>query len=251
MLSGARKEAIKEILGQKKAVSVDELSKKFSVSSSTIRRDLKLLESTHILRRTHGGAVRWTTSFSSDTPSEKESYREISKIVKLALSQIRSKDTIYLDGGMITLMLARQLKKDLLLNVVTNSLKIAVELASLSQVSVTLTGGSLKLPEFTLEGPLSEAVLEKLNVNKSFIDGVSIDLEKGLTTDDVLNAQMKRMMIKKAAQTFVLATGKSFDKVAFTSVCSLAEIDTIITSRRLSNKIMDKFHQYNVKVIWG
>jgi len=251
MLSGARTEAIKEILGQKKAISVAELSRKFSVSASTIRRDLKVLESDHFLKRTHGGAVRWEPSLYSVELAEKESFREISKIAKHSLPIIKNKDTIYLDGGLITLALARLLKGEFSLNVVTNSIRIAIELASIREFNVALTGGSLKFPEFILQGPLSEKMLEQLYVNKCFIDGVSVDPEKGLTTDDVLNAQMKKEMIKKADKTFVLASAKNIGKVSFTSVCSLSGVDAIITNKRLNDKIMSEFQKHKVKVIWG
>ena len=250
MLSGARTEAIKEILEQKKAISVAELSRRFSVSSSTIRRDFKLLESAHFLKRTHGGAVRWEPSLYSVELAEKGSFREISKVAKHALSTIKNKDTIYLDGGLITLSLARLLRKDMYLNVVTNSVRIAIELASFREFNLALTGGNLKFPEFILQGPLSETMLEQLHVNKCFIDGVSIEPEKGLTTDNVLGAQMKRVIIKKADKRFVLATTKHFGRVSFTSVCSLSEVDVIITNKRPSDKIMSKLHRHKVKVMW-
>ena len=69
MLFGARTEAIKELLTQKKAITVAELSRKFSVSPSTIRRDLRFLESARLLKRTHGGAVRWDASLYSPLSS--------------------------------------------------------------------------------------------------------------------------------------------------------------------------------------
>ncbi len=251
MLSGERTEAIKEILSQKRSVSVADLSRKLSVSPSTIRRDLKLLESAYCLRRTHGGAIPWEASFYSDLEEGKESYREISKVAKLAFSLIKPKDSIYLDGGSITLSLARLLKNDLNVGVITNSLKIAMELAARGNINLSLTGGNLKLPEFTLQGPLTEVTLNRLHVNKAFLDGVSLDFDKGLTTDDLLGAQMKAMMIKKADKTFVLATAKHFGQVSFASVCPLAEVHSIVTNRRLSNKIMNQLHRYKVSVRWG
>ena len=251
MLSGARTETIKELLEQKKTVSVDELSRRFSVSPSTIRRDFKLLESAHFIRRTHGGAIRWEAALYPAWPPEKESYREISRIAKLALSLIKTKDTVYLDGGIITLALARLLKENMFLNVITNSLKITLELAVRRQINLTLTGGKLKSPELTLQGPLSEIILGQLHVNKSFIDGVAVDSEKGLTAGDVLSARMKRIMIDKADKAFVLTASKHFGEVSFASVCPLKEVDSIITNKRLSNRVMSQLHQHKVNVIWG
>ena len=51
-----RQDAIMKLLLQKKAVAVDELSKLFSVTPTTIRRDLLELEANHQIRRSRGYA---------------------------------------------------------------------------------------------------------------------------------------------------------------------------------------------------
>ena len=56
MLAVARKTQIKDILLEKKSVTVVELSKRFSVTEETIRKDLQQLENEGFLSRTYGGA---------------------------------------------------------------------------------------------------------------------------------------------------------------------------------------------------
>ena len=56
MLAVTRKSEIKDIVLEKKSVTVTELAKIFSVTEETIRRDLKQLESEGFLTRTYGGA---------------------------------------------------------------------------------------------------------------------------------------------------------------------------------------------------
>ena len=56
MLAITRKNKIKEIIIQKKSVTVSELSKTFNVTEETIRRDLQLLEEEGFLKRIYGGA---------------------------------------------------------------------------------------------------------------------------------------------------------------------------------------------------
>ncbi len=56
MLALTRKNKIKEIILEKKNVTVSELSRQFSVTEETIRRDLKALEEAGVLTRTYGGA---------------------------------------------------------------------------------------------------------------------------------------------------------------------------------------------------
>ena len=56
MLAVARKTKIKDLLLEKKSVTVTELSKKYNVTEETIRRDLQQLENEGFLTRTYGGA---------------------------------------------------------------------------------------------------------------------------------------------------------------------------------------------------
>ena len=56
MLALTRKNQIRELILEKKNVTVSELAKLFSVTEETIRRDLKSLEESGVLIRTYGGA---------------------------------------------------------------------------------------------------------------------------------------------------------------------------------------------------
>ena len=56
MLVITRRSQIKEILLARKSITVSELSKIFSVTEETIRRDLQQLENSGFLTRTYGGA---------------------------------------------------------------------------------------------------------------------------------------------------------------------------------------------------
>lgn len=57
MLVAERHRKIVEIVNKKLSVRVSELSKMFSVTEETIRRDLEKLEKEGRLLRSHGGAV--------------------------------------------------------------------------------------------------------------------------------------------------------------------------------------------------
>ena len=56
MLPLERQNQILEILNTRHAVTVDELCALLYSSGATIRRDLQILETSGLIRRTHGGA---------------------------------------------------------------------------------------------------------------------------------------------------------------------------------------------------
>ena len=56
MLAIERRNKTKEIITEKKSITVVELAEMFDVTEETIRRDLKILEEENFLTRTYGGA---------------------------------------------------------------------------------------------------------------------------------------------------------------------------------------------------
>lgn len=57
MLVAERQKKIVELVNERLSIRVSELSKIFSVTEETIRRDLEKLEKENLLMRSHGGAV--------------------------------------------------------------------------------------------------------------------------------------------------------------------------------------------------
>ena len=61
MLLAEREEIILSLVQRQGVVSVHDLADACEATEVTIRRDLTRLEARNLLRRTHGGAVRWTS----------------------------------------------------------------------------------------------------------------------------------------------------------------------------------------------
>ena len=81
MLPLERQNRILEILAVRKAASVEELCRELYSSGATIRRDLAYLESSGLLCRTHGGAVRMEESGRDFPLLLRESENTVSKAV--------------------------------------------------------------------------------------------------------------------------------------------------------------------------
>ena len=96
-----RRLKIIEILKDRKKITVPELRDIFSVSSATIRNDLRDLQNTGSLTRTHGGAIEKSqTGFEPDANQrEVHNLPEKKKIAQNTLSLINDGDKIILDTG--------------------------------------------------------------------------------------------------------------------------------------------------------
>ncbi len=251
MFTQERQEKIKEILHNKKSVSVPELSGQLDVSESTIRRDLHILEQNRLIYRTHGGAINIDSVRFEPSLSEKEiQFRdEKLRVAKQAVQMIQEGDTIALDGGTTTLEIARNLLNMANLTVVTNSVKIIAELANLPDVNVVVTGGNLRRMNMTLVGPISNQTLENLHIDKLFTGTIGLTYEEGLTTTDVIEAETKRAMIKKAKEVIVVADYSKIGKLAFANVAPIDSIDKLITNTGVSKRLVKKLQKKGIGVI--
>ena len=125
-----RKEQILQLLKEQTKIFVPDLCERFNVSPVTIRNDLRELEAAGRLRRTHGGAIsieRETgeMSLSSFSIPNLEAKR---RIAQKAAELVRDGDVIAMDFGTTVLEFARCLIKKKELSIVTNDLRVALQL---------------------------------------------------------------------------------------------------------------------------
>lgn len=253
MFGEERKAKILEYVQQRNSASVQEISAKFDVSESTVRRDLQELEEAKLLRRTHGGAVSLQVVNFEPTFGEKEEKlpNEKMAIATKALAFIQDGDTILMDSGTTTLQLARQLKQASFftkLTVVTNSLLIAQELQNAQGIDVIAVGGSLRRETLAFVGPIAEQSLNFIRVDKAFVATNAFDLEEGLTTPNLIEAATKRKMIEAAKQVILLADHSKFGKVAFAKVVGVSAVDTLICDSAVPVSVINELKRLELDV---
>jgi DeoR family fructose operon transcriptional repressor len=125
-----RWERIAALVEERGRISVKELSALFRISPVTIRNDLNELERRRVLIRTHGGALvvnRNSIELSFDARERMQS-AEKARIGEMAASLIHDGDAIALDASTTALQVARRIKNRQELTVVTNGIRIALEL---------------------------------------------------------------------------------------------------------------------------
>jgi DeoR family fructose operon transcriptional repressor len=230
MLVGERRRRIVEVLASHQRAQVDELAARFSVSESTIRRDLQLLSERGVLERTHGGALQPSRFEPSFGQKETESRLEKMAIAREAARLVQQGQTLFLDAGTTTLELARLLPSRLDITVATNSVPIAAELAD--RVRLILTGGVVKESTLALTGPMAERSIEQMHVDIAFVGMNGVSAAAGFTTPTLEEAATKAKMIAAARMAVVLADGTKFGLVTFARVADLDEVDLVITDER-------------------
>lgn len=245
-----RHQHILNILQQEGQVNVLNLCDKLSVSSVTIRKDLKLLEDKGLLFRTHGGATQHNPYTIDRSVNEKESIRagEKARIAVAAAKLIQPNDSIMIASGTTVLALAKNIKPKNNLTVITSALPVSLELIREPDIEVLQLGGLLRRNSSSVTGPYSEIILSDFSCSKLFLGVDGIDLEFGLTTTNVMEAHLNRQMIKVCQKTIVLADSTKFGKRGFGRICGFDDIDQIITDKGISEHIAKTLEGMGVKV---
>jgi len=230
LLTAEREARILQLLGTSRVMTVAEISEALSVSEATVRRDLQSMHERKLLQRVRGGATAVAGKRVEPLFSDKESQHGDAKraIARAALELIEDHDTIYLDGGSTLLELARLLDRFEALTIVTNSLMAAACLMT-SNHRLILVGGEFRALSRTLVGPLTEPIIETLNVDKAFMGTIGFSIPDGMTTTDPSEAFTKERILHRANQVVLLADSSKLGMPSFARSGSVQDVDMLVT----------------------
>jgi DeoR family L-fucose operon activator len=250
MLVAERYDKIVQLVNERGSVRVSELSEICGVTEETIRRDLDRLEAEGKLRRSHGGAVSVKEQAAEIPYFEREvtNVEEKKKIAQEAIRHIAPQDRIVLDASSTAWYVAQNLP-DIPLTVLTNSIKVALELSSKEKIEVISTGGMLSASSLSYVGPLTDRSLELYHVNKAFVSCKGVHLKRGISESSELQATVKRKMIDLADQVYLLADSSKFGLQSFTHVAPLRDVDVLITDTRVTRDVVEELEEIPLEVI--
>ena len=249
-LAAGRLEKLRRILKARHIVRVDELTGELGVSAPTVRRDLFHMETRGEVRRVHGGAVAVESRLDEPLFDDKTAMAAAEKrrIADAALGFVRAKDSIFLDGGSTVLDLAALLHDRADITVVTNSLRVAAELAG-GGPALILVGGELRRLSQTFVGPLTRLTLEQLHVDRAFMGTIGLSAAAGLTTTDPKEAYTKSLIIAHAREVVLLADSSKVGKVSFARFGGLDDVDTLITDKGLAPARSRDLRRHGMKIV--
>ncbi len=250
MLQFERHQQIVAFVNEKKQTTTDQLAEFLSVSKQTIRRDIDVLSRNGLLRKVHGGAVSLSDSPLHEIPyASKVSINATAKqkIGITAAKMVDSEDVIILDSGSTTMEIAKNLTTPNI-TVLTNDIQISIELASKDNINIIMPGGLLEKSVYTLTGNASIDFFKKIHVNKLFLGCDAFDMAFGVSDRNAESAAAKQAMIRAADKVIMTTDYSKLGKKAFCYVCSLSDIDTLVTNQ-CSDQELRHLQEQNVEVV--
>jgi len=251
-LTVSRRKEILQMLSEKGEVMVNELTKKFGVSEVTIRNDLTKLERRNMLIRAAGGAIKVEGNVVVDRSIDElnpTNFAAQSRIGQKAAWLVNESDTIVIDSGSIAAVMVKSLPEFQELTVITHDVNIANQLVKKPNVSVIMPGGYLRKNSLSLVGPQAEKSLKNFNVDKAFIAVDGFDSRKGIFTPNVDEARLNEVMIEISKEVILLVDSTKFNHRSFAFICSLSEIDKVITDAGIKPDDQERLKDANIEVI--
>jgi len=245
-----RRQAILRILEEEGRVSVADLSRRFALSEVTIRKDLAWLEAQGLLIRTHGGALpadRNPAELAFEV-RERLNREEKLRIGQAAAALVQDGDSIALDASTTAMYLARFLRERRELTVVTNGIRVAMEFAGRSGITVLMPGGTLRWEAFSLVGAWGEDILRRIHIQKAFVGAKGLTLEEGLTDVNPEEVRLKSAIVEAAKEVIAIVDHTKWGRVAFATFCPLDRVRLVITDNQAPPDMVEAVRERGVEV---
>ena len=251
-LSIERKNLILEKLNRDKKVVVSSLAEEFSVSEETIRRDLDKLEKEGFAIKSYGGAIL-NENADNDMPFQlrQRSNMEGKKIIANIISDyINDGDHIFIDPSSTGVSIIKACEGKKHITVITNSIEVLLELSDKDDWEVISTGGKLVPNYLALVGPKCINSIESFHADKVILSCKGFNMERGITDANELFSQVKQQMLKSASQKILAVDHTKFDKVAFSQICQITDIDMIVTDVKPTDAWLQYFDDKGISVLY-
>jgi len=245
-----RHQDILKRLTEEKHLEVLDLCDILNVSAVTIRKDLKLLEQKGLLYRTHGGASLENPYINERTVIDKEkiSVEEKNGIAQMAATRIVENDSIMIASGTTVQALSKFIIPENKLTVITSSLHVVLNLIHNKSIEILQLGGYIRHSSASVIGNYAEYILKNVSCSKLFLGVDGIDLDYGLSTTNLEEAELNKKMLNAAQQIIVLADSTKFGKKSFARICDLSQIHEFITDKGIPANIKQKLEEKDIKV---
>jgi DeoR family transcriptional regulator, aga operon transcriptional repressor len=252
-LAEERRREILSVLDKHGRITIDEVVDRFSVSAVTARSDLDALSETGALVRSHGGGIK-PLAAAPDFPltARANMHREEKlRIAQAAVQFVKPFQTVILCSGSTSVELANQFRRSRPegITVITHALNIAAKLADLPNLNLVMVGGILRQVSSAFVGPQAEHMMHSLHADHCFLTAVGVDTSVGLTTLDIMEAQLNRCMIESSAQVTVIVDSSKFGHRSLSLISSFKRINRLITGSEASPGDVETLRALGVEVV--
>ncbi|WP_294156322.1 DeoR/GlpR family DNA-binding transcription regulator [uncultured Clostridium sp.] len=249
-----RYKCILDLLEKDGKIFVKDLSERFNISESMIRKDLQTLEKQNLLKRTYGGAIKVTRKIINEISYLKRIHNDIDKKEKVAIKayeMINDNDTIFLDSSSISYCIARLIAAgDKKVTVITNMIVMSSVIECTDNINLIYIGGNYSSIVGGTIGSQAINGIKNYCCNKAFVGCVGVNTETGnLSTSISEDAHTKRAIMDSSKERYLLILNDRFNIDAVYNFAKISEFDSIITEELPETAVTAELEKYNIHMI--
>lgn len=230
MLAAERRDYLLALLASDGKIVARDVADKLGLSEDSVRRDLRDLAAAGLVQRVYGGALPVSPAVGDLAARAEISVDGKARVAASAVSLIEAGMTVILDGGTTALAIAAALPASLSATIVTHSPTVAARLVEHRSVEIYLIGGRVFKHSAVTSGAAAAEAAMGVNADLFFMGVTGVHAEAGLTTGDSDEAAMKRLLSRRAADTWVLASSEKIGAASPFAIIGLDEIAGVLTA---------------------
>jgi DeoR/GlpR family transcriptional regulator of sugar metabolism len=225
------------------------LCTEINVSEDTIRRDLLELAEEGKVIKVHGGALSHSFNQVSFPTNGVYSQNKKQVIAKKAMALIQNGMFVLTSGGTTIIEMARSLPPQLKATFISGSIPAILEYMHHPNIEVILVGDKISKNSKITVGSEAIAKIRQMKADICFLGTNAIDAEGGITDNDWEVVQLKKAMIESSKLVVCLTIAEKINSVQPIRVCSLDEIDILITELPAEDPALKPYSDAGVRVI--
>lgn len=247
-----RQDKIRDMLLTQDVVSIHEFCEKLHASEATIRNDLTLLESQHVLKRVLGGAISTegtprNTSLHLRTALYNEDKQKIAMCA--VKNYIEPGMTIALDAGTTCRFLAQALVESKIpVQVITNNFHAASILMKGEQIDLFLAGGRIDRSHGSCHDDNTLDMIHSMHCDRFFLSPNGIDSITQVTSTAIDEHAAKMAFIQQSDQVILVADHSKIGKSAIKVICPLQDAMALITDKQADPREIQKIKQLGLPI---
>lgn len=244
-----RREQILDLVRHRGFVSIEALSRQFSVTPQTIRRDINGLCKQNLVARYHGGAGLPSSVENLDYTARKiMNLSAKQKIAQLVARHIPDNASLFINIGTTTEAVAKALLGHKNLRIITNNLHVATILAAHPDFEVILAGGVVRNRDGGIIGEATIDLVNQFRVDYGIIGISGIDDDGTLLDFDYREVRVAQAIVSNSRCVFLAADHSKFGRNALVCLGNISQISALFTERQPPPRIRQILNRNDIEL---
>lgn len=249
MLQAERHKYILNKVSSEGRAYTSDLATELNVAEDTIRKDLQKLSAQGLVKRVHGGVLKFITGDKPDEICTDTYMLSKDKLTKKAIQYLLDKKVIFLDNGTTNVKLAENLPQSYAGTIITNSPQIALVLCQNPNININLVGGELDKVTKAIKGSSALKALEDINIDCCVLGFPSISCNYGITVPSYEESIVKQKIVEKSAFKIAVVTEDKLEVTSAFFVAPCTSLDAMFVDSNVDQNIINLYRRKKIKII--